>query len=84
MTLAPSGVFINCFPFFWFEIALDRLLIKPKPAELEIKILDSSIPIATPYYPLGLRRYRLMVRTLVFETSNPGSIPGNAIGELGY
>ena len=25
------------------------------------------------------RRYRLMVRTLVFETSNPGSIPGNAI-----
>ena len=24
------------------------------------------------------RRYRLMVRTLVFETSNPGSIPGNA------
>ena len=25
-----------------------------------------------------LRRYRLMVRTLVFETSNPGSIPGSA------
>ena len=23
-------------------------------------------------------RYRLMVRTLVFETSNPGSSPGNA------
>ena len=26
-----------------------------------------------------LWRYRLMVRTLVFETSNPGSIPGDAM-----
>ena len=26
----------------------------------------------------GIRRYRLMVRTLVFETSNAGSIPANA------
>ena len=25
-----------------------------------------------------IRRYRLMVRTLVFETSNAGSIPANA------
>ena len=26
----------------------------------------------------GIRRYRLMVRTLVFETSDAGSIPANA------
>ena len=31
-----------------------------------------------PFSSILKGRYRLMVRTLVFETSNPGSIPGNA------
>ena len=30
------------------------------------------------YGEIGIRRYRLMVRTLVFETSDAGSIPANA------
>ena len=25
----PSVAFMKAFPFFWFEIALDKLLIKP-------------------------------------------------------
>ena len=42
------------------------------------KSFAGSNPAITTGSTVFSWRYRLMVRTLVFETSNPGSIPGNA------